>query len=112
MAKKTVGKTTDIPQGSTKGVEVDGKRLLLANVDGSFHAIDAVCSHMGGDLAQGKFDGRVVTCPRHGARYDVTTGEVVKDVGLGAKALNLGKGATGQTTYKVFVEGDNISVEV
>ncbi|MFW6103220.1 MAG: Rieske (2Fe-2S) protein, partial [Chloroflexota bacterium] len=63
---------------------------------------------MGGDLTKGKFDGRIVTCPRHGAQYDVTTGELVKDVGLAAKAINLGKGAVGQATYSVTVDGDDV----
>ncbi len=105
-----VAKTKDVPPGKSIGVEVDGKKVLLANVDGRFYAVDAVCSHMGGDLTKGKFDGRIVTCPRHGAQYDVTTGELVKDVGFAAKAINLGKGALGQTTYSVTVDGDSVTI--
>ncbi|MFW6103320.1 MAG: Rieske (2Fe-2S) protein, partial [Chloroflexota bacterium] len=43
-------KTNDVPPGKSVGIEVDGKNVLLANVDGTFFAIDATCSHMGGDL--------------------------------------------------------------
>ena len=112
MLNVKVARVSDVPPGAAIGREVEGNSLLLANVDGTYYAIDAVCSHMGGNLAEGQFDGRTATCPRHGARYDVTNGNVVKDVSLAAKALNMGEGAHGQKTFAVHVEGDDIVVTV
>ena len=94
------------------GVEAGGRKLLVANVGGGLHAMDATCSHMGGDLTKGKLENGVVKCPRHGAQYDVTTGKLVKDVGFAAKALTLGRGATGQDSCKVVVKGDAVVVDV
>ena len=55
-------------------VEVAGRELLLANVGGTFHAVSDRCSHEGALLSGGRLDGRVVTCPAHGSRFDVATG--------------------------------------
>ena len=51
-------------------VLVGGKEVLLANVDGAYYAIPNKCTHVGEPLAQGKLEGRIVTCPRH-ANADV-----------------------------------------
>jgi 3-phenylpropionate/trans-cinnamate dioxygenase ferredoxin subunit len=58
-------------------VEVEGQSLLLANVGGTYHAVSLKCTHMGEDLCNGSLDGKTVTCPMHGARFDVTTGQAV-----------------------------------
>ncbi|MFC2008842.1 Rieske (2Fe-2S) protein [Chloroflexota bacterium] len=112
MALVTVLKVQDIPDGGMIAVEAEGKKLLVVSFEGGFYAIDAKCSHMGGDLTKGKLTNGVVKCPRHGAEYDVKTGLLVKDVGGMAKAINLGRGATGQTSYKVVVEGGDVKVEI
>jgi 3-phenylpropionate/trans-cinnamate dioxygenase ferredoxin subunit len=57
--------------------EVDGVRLALCNTGDAFWAIDDVCSHDGGPLDQGTLDGHEIECPRHGARFDVTTGKAL-----------------------------------
>lgn len=74
-----VGDVGDVPPGTGKCVEVDGKQLALFNVDGTFHAIDNTCLHRGGPLGEGELDGAVVTCPWHGWQYDVTTGQNTMD---------------------------------
>ncbi|MBI3061341.1 MAG: Rieske 2Fe-2S domain-containing protein [Deltaproteobacteria bacterium] len=71
-----VAKTDEIVPGQGKMIEVGGKKIALFNVEGSFHAIDDTCTHRGGPLSEGSLDGKEVTCPFHGARFDVTTGEV------------------------------------
>lgn len=55
-------------------VEIDGRAVALFNVEGEFYAIDDVCTHDGGPLAEGEFDGEEIACPRHGARFNVKTG--------------------------------------
>ncbi len=111
MALITVARKGQIANGKTLVVEIEGRRLLLANYAGALYAIDAVCSHMNGDLGKGKFESGIVICPRHGAQYDVKTGKLVKDVGFAAKALSAGRGAHDQQSFKVVVDGDDIKVE-
>ncbi|MBN1856796.1 MAG: Rieske 2Fe-2S domain-containing protein [Dehalococcoidia bacterium] len=112
MALVTVAKKKEISEGTMLGVEAAGKKLLIAHVGGEFHAIDAVCSHMKGDLAKGELKNGIVKCPRHGAQYDVTTGKLVKDVGFAAKGINLGRGATGQSHFDVVVDGNDLRVDI
>lgn len=64
-----VGTVDDLKPGSMKEVEVKGKKVLLARIGDKFYATEGRCAHMGGILANGKLEGNVVTCPRHGSRY-------------------------------------------
>ena len=96
-----VARTDEIPPGTAKLIEVGGKEIALFNVGGSFHAIDNTCTHVGGPLCEGELDGHEVTCPWHGAVFDVTTGNV-----LGPPAgESVGR-------YDVRVAGPDIEVEV
>ncbi len=63
--------------GSYRVVDVDDVLIAVFNVDGKFYAIEDVCTHDGGELTGGRFEGCEVECPRHGARFDVTTGEAL-----------------------------------
>jgi nitrite reductase/ring-hydroxylating ferredoxin subunit len=96
-----VAMTDEIVPGQGKMIEVGGKKIALFNVEGSFHAIDDTCTHRGGPLSEGSLDGKEVTCPFHGARFDVTTGGV-----LGPPAPQ------GVARYNVRVEGSDIQVEI
>ena len=73
----TVGKTSDIAPGTVQVFNVGGQAVAVANVDGQFYAFADVCTHDGGPLAEGELDGCVIECPRHGARFDITTGAVL-----------------------------------
>ena len=55
-------------------VEVGDKQIALFNVDGTFYAIGGTCTHRGGPLAEGSLEGTTLTCPWHGATFDVRTG--------------------------------------
>jgi nitrite reductase/ring-hydroxylating ferredoxin subunit len=96
-----VAKTDEIVSGQGKMIEVGGKKIALFNVEGSFYAIDDTCTHRGGPLSEGVLEGKQVTCPWHGATYDVTSGAV-----LGPPATQ------GVARYNVRVEGSDIEVEV
>jgi len=73
----TVASASEVGPGQLKGVTLsDGTHVCLANVGGTFYAIAGECSHQGGPLAEGELDGNIVTCPWHGAMFDVTSGEV------------------------------------
>jgi nitrite reductase/ring-hydroxylating ferredoxin subunit len=92
--------TSEVPPGSGKSIDVNGKLVAVFNVDGSFYAINDTCAHRGGPLGEGELDGKTVICPWHGWRYDVTTGanEFVPDLP--------------QEQYQVKVEGDDVLVEI
>jgi 3-phenylpropionate/trans-cinnamate dioxygenase ferredoxin component len=110
MALVTVARKGEIANGKMIGVEAGGRKLLIASYGGKLYAMDAVCSHMGGDLSKGRFESDVVICPRHGAQYDIRTGRLIKDVGFAAKALTMGRGAHEQAMFEVVVEGDEVKV--
>jgi len=57
---------------------VDNRRILLANVSGSFYALDAICPHEAGYLDEGDLDGETVVCPIHYARFSLKTGKVLE----------------------------------
>lgn len=67
----------DLPPGAKLLTEIDGRPIALFNVDGSYYAIDDVCTHDGGPLAEGDLEGCEIRCPRHGARFDVRTGKAL-----------------------------------
>lgn len=72
-----VADTSELKAGKTKKVTIDGIAVLLVNVEGKFYAIDSICPHYGGDLSEGILQGKILTCPVHGAKFDVTDGKVV-----------------------------------
>ncbi|MGV7222749.1 MAG: Rieske (2Fe-2S) protein [Nitrospinales bacterium] len=89
-------------------VIVDGKEVLLANVDGSYYAIANKCTHLGGSLVKGVLDGQIVTCPRHGAQFDVKTGLAVGE----AKIAIIKMKVKNEGSYQVKVDGINIMVGI
>ena len=102
MAQFTrVASTADLAPGEAKCVEVAGKKIALFKVEGSFYAIDNTCTHRGGPLCEGKVSGEEVTCPWHGAVYNITTGAV-----LGPPAPR------GVARYAVRVQASDVEVEV
>lgn len=71
-----VATTGELIPGQAKQVEAGGKTIALFNVGGSYHAIDDTCTHEGGPLSEGEVEGNTVVCPWHGAKFNVTNGEV------------------------------------
>ena len=70
-----VARAEEIPPGTARRVEIEGRAIAVYNVDGTFYATQNECVHLRGPLAEGELDGCVVTCPWHGWQYDVRTGE-------------------------------------
>lgn len=95
----TVARAGEIPPGGVKVVHLDDVAVAVFNVGGTYYALEDVCTHDGGPLADGILDGDVVECPRHGARFCLRTGAVAA---LPAMAP--------VPTYAVKVEGDEIKV--
>jgi len=69
-----VAAKSDIPAGSGRKVEVNGKEIAIFNCDGTFYAIDEICAHRGGPLSEGELNGLEVTCPWHGWRFNIANG--------------------------------------
>src|SRR5690349_1336622 len=70
-------KPGDIPPGALALVEINGTRIAVANVDGTYYAFDDACTHEHCSLAEGDLEGTKVICMCHGAEFDVTTGAVL-----------------------------------
>jgi 3-phenylpropionate/trans-cinnamate dioxygenase ferredoxin subunit len=65
---------SDVPDPGKALVEVDDRLVALFKVDGEFFALDDVCTHDGGPLAEGRLEDHTIACPRHGAKFDIRTG--------------------------------------
>jgi nitrite reductase/ring-hydroxylating ferredoxin subunit len=75
MSFVEIAKVSEIPAGTMKHVEVDGKELCIANVNGKFYVIGDRCGHENARLSKGRLTDTIVTCPMHHAKFDVTTGK-------------------------------------
>src|SRR5262245_10651899 len=89
-----------LPPGEMTWAAVDRERVLIANVDGHFYALQDACGHRQAPLSRGRLDGHVVECPLHFAQFDVRTGKLVS-----------GPSATDVGTYQVRVEGEIVYVK-
>jgi len=125
-----IAKVNDIKKGTMKNVQVRNRDILLANVDGTFYAMDDRCGHMNALLSMGKLEGKNVICPFHFAEFDVTTGKKVKDPVpyslkdanklpdemqkflIYAKTLIDPVKTFDIQTYPVRVEGDTLLIEI
>lgn len=95
----TVATRGEIPEGGVKVTYIDGVAVAVFHVEGEYFAMEDVCTHDGGPLAEGPLEGHVIECPRHGARFDIRTGAV--------KAL---PATSPVPTYAVRVQGEDIQV--
>jgi nitrite reductase/ring-hydroxylating ferredoxin subunit len=86
---------------SARLAEVNGQPIAVFHVEGAYYATDDLCPHRGGSLSQGMLTGYEVSCPWHGARFDIRTGEV-----------QCPPAAHGVKCYPVRVTGPDIEVEV
>jgi 3-phenylpropionate/trans-cinnamate dioxygenase ferredoxin subunit len=73
----TVAREGDLPDPGRRLVEVDDTLVVLIRAGGSFYALDDVCTHDGGPLAEGELLDHAIACPRHGARFDLRTGRAL-----------------------------------
>jgi 3-phenylpropionate/trans-cinnamate dioxygenase ferredoxin subunit len=98
---QTVGSAADIPPERVAVYRVGDHDVAVCNVDGQFYAIDDLCTHDGGALDQGELEGEEIECPRHGARFNVTTGEATQLPAFEPVE-----------THEVRLEGDTVQVGV
>ncbi len=96
-----VGKVSDLSDPGKTLVNAGDRMVALFQVAGRFWATDDRCTHDGGQLVAGRLEGYTIICPRHGARFDVRTGEVLSE----PASVDL-------AVHEVKVEGDNVLVRV
>lgn len=100
MAFTKVLTKKDLSDGAKKTVFISGKRLMIANVGGTFFAIDDACTHAGCSLGtEGHMEGTMVICGCHGSKFEIATGKVMTPPATVA-----------QGSYEVKVEGDDVMV--
>jgi nitrite reductase/ring-hydroxylating ferredoxin subunit len=125
-----VAKVNELPEGKMKHVEVNGREVLISNVGGKFYALSDRCGHMNALLSMGNLKENTITCPFHGARFDVTTGRKLSEPILTpSQAMeplpqtwqkffeNVGQLMShiktyDQKTYETRVEGDSIKIKL
>jgi 3-phenylpropionate/trans-cinnamate dioxygenase ferredoxin subunit len=73
-----IGPASELPPGERLFVEIAGKPLVIFNIAGELFSIADVCSHDEGPVGEGDLEGYNITCPRHGAQFDVRTGQVIQ----------------------------------
>ena len=79
----TVAKLEDLDPGMCRSVELKNLGLALFNVEGEIYALDNTCPHAGGPLGEGTLEDEVVTCPWHGWKFNVRTGQRLKNPSQG-----------------------------
>lgn len=94
-----VAEVGDLEEGDLMLVEVDGELICLAKANGVICAFTDNCTHISGPLSEGELDGDVITCPWHGAQFNVHTGQVLR----GPARQNI-------QTYAVKIEDESVLV--
>jgi len=96
-----VCKVSDVPDPGKAVFEVDERFIVLIHLDDKFYALDDACTHDGGPLGEGILDGYQIICPRHGARFDVRTGQALTMPAVHAT-----------TAHEISVEGNDVFVRL
>ena len=102
MAKVVVGNTSDIQEGKLMHITAGGKEIVVTKLDGNYYAMDNVCTHAGADLHEGELNNNELTCPWHGAKWDIKTGNLIS---FPQKLRPL-------QTHKLLIENHTLYVEV
>lgn len=124
-----VAKLDEVPAGKMKHIELNGKEIMIVNLDGKFYALNDRCSHTNAPLSMGRIQDSILTCPMHGARFDITTGKKVSDpkmpsFNIDSLPVNMQKymeyagqllsriKTYDQDSYEVRVEGNSIKLKL
>lgn len=111
----SAGRADDLADGAMTELWLGDLRVFLARVGDACYVADAACPHMGGRLARGRLEGTIVTCPRHGSRFDLKDGHVVrwlKGSGLVSRLATRLKPPRPLGTYNVKIERGEVFVAV
>lgn len=75
MSWTKVGSLTELPKGTMKQVAVDDIDIAIYHTEEGLYATSDICTHASAYLTDGKLSGCIVECPKHGGKFDVTTGQ-------------------------------------
>jgi nitrite reductase/ring-hydroxylating ferredoxin subunit len=67
-----------VMNNTAKSFNIEGQEIMVINLNGAFYCLQARCTHAGAPLAEGTIDGDILTCPWHGSKFRIATGEVVR----------------------------------
>ncbi len=98
----------ELGNGEKMKVIIEGKSILLVNIDGLHYAVDSVCPHMGGALEEGRLEDGNIICPRHGSVFDVKTGKVVER----GKLFKVKVKVHDLKSYEVLRQGDDVLIGI
>ena len=102
MAKLVkIAETKDLTPGQAAAFDVEGQKIALFNVEGAFYAVGDTCTHRGGPLSEGPVAGTTVTCPWHGADFDLKTGAVMRP-----------PARQGVPSYRVVIDRGDVKIEI
>ncbi len=96
-----VAQLSELSEGERLFLDVNGDSIVLLNIAGKIYAVGDVCTHDGGPLGDGEIDGCEIICPRHGARFDIRSGEATRLPAV-----------VGIPTYPVRISEDDIEIGV
>jgi nitrite reductase/ring-hydroxylating ferredoxin subunit len=102
MTKVVVGKTSDVQEGKMVHITAGGKEIVVIKLDGNYYAMDDVCTHAGAELHEGELNSSELTCPWHGAKWDIKTGSLIS---FPQKLKPL-------QSHKVLIENDTLYLEM
>lgn len=108
MSYIQVMQADELLPGEKAIVEVNGKKVLLVNFDGTVYALDNRCPHLGGSLGDGILENEMIVCPRHGSKYDIRTGQNMGN----AKIVFISMKVGAAKTHPVKIENDNILIDL
>lgn len=97
----SVAKASDLSDPGQMLVELEDRIVVLFKVGGEYFCIDDICTHDGGPLSEGKLENHAISCPRHGAKFDICTG----------KALTM-PATVDTAAHEVKIEGDDILIRL
>ena len=96
-----VAKLSELAVSKKLCLEVNNRYVVLVELDGTVHCLDDVCTHDGGPLGEGDIENDCLVCPRHGAKFDIRTGQAVVMPATEATMK-----------HPVRIEGDQIFVKI
>ena len=96
----SVAHASEVAVGSSRLVRLDDVPIAVFHLEDGWYAIEDVCTHDGGPVAEGRLEGCIIECPRHGATFNVKTGAALTFPGVSPV-----------TTYAVRLVGDDVQVE-
>ena len=102
MTKLVIGKISDYEEGKLIHVTAGGKEIVTTKIGDRYYAMNNICNHAGAELHEGKLEGNNLICPWHGAKWDVTNGNLAW----------FPQKLEPEESYNVIVENDVVLLEL